>query len=180
MAQQMAQTGIPQAQYNNQLNGINQNQAGAIGALSQSANPGAGLASIVRAGNSAVGNLNAQDATARAANQRFAIGQNGILGQQELAAQQYNKFDKYSENFNRSQALKSAANTDMQNAFDGASKLANGLATNYTLGHGNYGFGNPASYSGASTSQMSPYIGAPQQQTPETSGYYLNQNYTNF
>jgi hypothetical protein len=169
LAQHMAQIGLPQQQYNNQLNGINQNQTGAINALSHSANPGAGLASIVRGGDNAVGNLNAQDAMARQQNQRFAIGQNGILGQQELAKQQYDKFDKYSENFNQAAADRSAANSNLNNAFNGASQLAgslamsnsrmtgypgsgtNGIAADgsgqYGPNAGQYGFGNPAKQS---------------------------------
>lgn len=132
MANQMARIGIPQQQYNNQINGINQNQAGAIQALSNSANPGAGLASIVRGGNAATGNLNAQDAAQRQANQRFAIGENSQLGAQKLAAQQYNAFDKYSENFNQSQALRGAAAQNLQNGFDAAAQGAAIGAKNYT------------------------------------------------
>lgn len=160
MAQHMAQTGIPTQQYNNQLNNINRNQAGAIGALGQSANPSGGLASIVRAGDDADNKLNGQDATARQANQRYAIGQNGILGQQELAAQQYNKFDKYSENFNQAAALQGASNQNLQNTVSSASALTGDLYSanrnkypqippqqpNNILGSagvnsGNYGFG---------------------------------------
>lgn len=160
MAQHMAQTGIPTQQYNNQLNSINRNQAGAIGALGQSANPSGGLASIVRAGDDANNKLNGQDATARQANQRYAIGQNGILGQQELAAQQYNKFDKYSENFNKAAALQGASNQNLQAGLGGASQLAGDLYTANRYGNfprtqqqgsvsgpaginsGNYGFGS--------------------------------------
>lgn len=164
LAKQMAQIGLPQQQYNNQMQGIQQNQTGAVNALSHSANPGAGLASIVRGGDAAVDNLNARDAMARQQNQRFAIGQNAQLGQQELAKQQYDKFDKYSENFNQSQALRSAANSNLNSAFNGASQMVGGLAQNYAGTHGafggmnggytvgghavggggNYGFGNPS------------------------------------
>jgi len=166
MAQHMAQTGIPTQQYNNQLNNINRNQAGAVGALGASANPAGGLASIVRAGDDATNKLNGQDATARQGNERYAIGQNGILGQQELAAQQYNKFDKYSENYNKAAALQGASNANLQNGINGAAGVASGLAMNpqftgypkaqqgvaqgdgsqtYGPYSGGYGFGNPAS-----------------------------------
>lgn len=135
LAKQMAQIGIPQQAYNNQVNAINQNQAGAVSALGNSANPGGGLAGIVRASNAASGNLNAQDALARKQGERGVMQANDAIANQKLQAQQYNDFDKYSENFNRSQALKSASNADWQNAFNGAGALAGGLATS------NLGFG---------------------------------------
>lgn len=136
IAKNMAQIGLPQQQYNNQLNSINQNQAGAIGALSNSANPGGGLASIIRAGNDATGRLNAADAGARMANQKYAIGVAGQLGNQKLQQQQYNQFDRYSEDFNRAQALRGASNSDWQNAVNGASSVAGGLASTYGGGLG--------------------------------------------
>ncbi len=123
MARQMAQIGLPQQQYNNQVNAINQNQAGAVAALSNSNNPGANLASVVRAGNTATGNLNAQDASARQGNQRLFLNENSQLGQQNLAAQQYNKFDKYTENFNQAAALQGAANQNIQNGVNGIAQL---------------------------------------------------------
>lgn len=98
IAENMARVGTPQQQYNNALNNIGRNQAGALRQLGRSANPGAGLASIVRAGNDATMGIDANDARDRMNNQRFAFGQRGIMGQQKLAQQQYNKFDKYNEN----------------------------------------------------------------------------------
>lgn len=136
LAQNMAKIGLPQQQYNNQVNAILGNQAGAVSALGNSANPGAGLASIVRGGNAAFGNLNAQDAAARQANQRYAIAQNSALGNQKLQEQQYNQFDKYSENFNRAQALRGSSSQDLQNGINGAAQIGAGIAMN-----GNYGFG---------------------------------------
>lgn len=127
LAKQMALIGMPQQQYNNQLNNIQQNQAGAIGALSRSANPGAGLASIVRGGDNATNQLNAQDAMMRQDNQRYMIGQNAQLAQQKLAKQQYDKFDKYTENFNQAAALRGAANQNLQNGITGAAQMATNL-----------------------------------------------------
>jgi len=138
MAQNMARIGLPSQQYNNQRNAINQNQAGAVSALGNSANPGANLASIVRAGDNVTGNLNAQDAQARLQNQRYAIGQNAQLGQQELAQQQYNKFDKYTEQFNKAAALQGASNQNIQNGINGAANLAGTL-----YGYGQLSSGQP-------------------------------------
>lgn len=142
IAKQMATIGIPQQAYNNQQNAISRNQAGAVSALGNSANPGAGLSSIVRAGNDATGNLNAQDAQARLMGKRGVMAANSAIAGQKLAAQQYNQFDRYSENFNRAQALRGAANTNLNNGLNGAAQLAGGL---YGMGQqGNLGFGAPS------------------------------------
>lgn len=128
MAKQMARVGLPQQQYNNQVNAIARNQASGLQTLGRSANPGSGVASVVRAGNDANNMLNAQDAAARQQNQRFLIGQNSVLGSQKLAQQQYNKFDRYTENFNRAQGLRGAANANIQNGVTGAANMAANLA----------------------------------------------------
>ncbi len=117
-AQQMAQQGIPQQAYNNQVNAINQNQAGAISALNNSANPGANLASVVRAGNSASANLNAQDAIARNKNTLALLQQRGILAGAKQNAWNYNYADKYSENLAKSQALRGAGAQNINGAFN--------------------------------------------------------------
>lgn len=135
LAKQMAQIGLPQQAYNQQQNAIASNQAGAVSALGNSANPGANLAAIVRAGDNATGQLNAQDALARQQGTKSVMAANNAIANQKLQAQQYNDFDRYSENFNRAQALRSASNADWNNALNGAAGLAGGLATN------NLGFG---------------------------------------
>lgn len=126
-AQQMSQQGIPQAAYNNQVNSINQNQAVAISALNNSANPGAGLASIVRAGDNASSNLNAQDAAVRNKNTLALIQQRGILAGAKQNAWNYNYADKYSEQLAKSQALRGAG---MQNEAGAANALI-GAGTSY-------------------------------------------------
>lgn len=131
MARNMAQVGLPQQQYNNQLNNINTNQAGAIQSLSNSANPGANLASIVRGGDAATNTLNAQDAQARDANQRVYMQQLGVLAQQKLAQQQSDKFDKYTEQFNKAAALRGAGMQNVNSAANGLSQLGTTIAGNY-------------------------------------------------
>lgn len=133
MAAHMAQTGMPQQQYDNSLNNINRNQAGGLYAMGRNANMGS-LTSLVRAGNDATNNLDANDAAQRQNNQRYSIEQNGIMGNQELAAQQYNKFDKYTENFNKAQALRGAASDNINNGVNSASGMAMGLASTYKVG----------------------------------------------
>lgn len=126
-AQQMAQQGIPQAVIDNQMNSINQNQGQAISSLNNSANPGAGLASVVRAGDNATANLNAQQAAARNKNTLALIQQRGILAGAKQNAWNYNYADKYSEQLAKSQALRGAG---MQNEAGAANSLI-GAGTAY-------------------------------------------------
>lgn len=119
-AQNLSQQGIPQTDINNQTNSINQNQAAAISSLNNSANPGANLASIVRAGNNATSNLNAQDAIARNKNTLLLMQQRGLLAGAKQNAWNYNYADKYSEQLAKSQALRGAG---MQNEAGAANAL---------------------------------------------------------
>lgn len=124
-AQNMARVGLPSQQYNDQLNAINRNQAGGLGALGKL--DSGGVAGVVRQSNDAHNHLNAQDAQARQANERYAIGENAQLGAQKLAQQQYNKFDNYTEQYNKSAALRGAANQNLQNGINGAAQTATNL-----------------------------------------------------
>jgi len=125
----MAQQGMPQQEYNQQTNAINQNQAGAVSALSKTANPGAGLAGIVRQANQATGALNAQSADMRLENLKLAMQTRGQLGQEKLAKQQYDKFDKFTEEYNKSAALRGAANQNLSGAINSIGTIAGGLAS---------------------------------------------------
>lgn len=126
-AQQMSQVGLPQQQYNNTLNSIQQNQTGALGALSRSANPAAGLASVVRQGDAATGNLNAQDAVARNRNLLNLLQQRQILAGQKDKAWDWNYKQKYLSNLAKSQALRGAANANEQSAVNDASSVGTSL-----------------------------------------------------
>ncbi len=137
---------MPSQQYQNAQNGLNQNQAGAIGALSRSANPGANLASVVRAGDAANANLNANDSSIRQQSQRYSIGQNGLLAQQKIAKQQSDQFDKYGENYNKAAALQGAG---MQNVYGGLSDIAGGAGSYLGYKAQTGGFGNPGASQGA-------------------------------
>ena len=121
MAEQMANQGLPQEQYNQAVQGINRNQSGAYAGLGRSANPSAGLASLVRAGNDAVLGLNAADAQARIGNQRFAFGQRSALANEQKDVFNYNNKQKYNEQAQAAAALQGAGR---QNAFGGLSDLA--------------------------------------------------------
>ena len=144
-AQNMAQQGIPQADYNNQANSINQNQGSAIASLNNSANPGANLASIVRAGDSATSNLNANDAIARNKNTLLLMQQRGLLAGAKQNAFDYNYKDKYSEQLAKSQALRGAG---MQNEAGAANALIG--AGTAVAGNGGFDGLSSAGNSGAS------------------------------
>lgn len=132
-AQHMADQGIPQEVINNQTNAINQNQASAIGAVGNSANPGANIASIVRQGNTAMGNLNAEQAAARNKATLALIQQRGIFAGAKQNAWNYNYADKYSEQLAKSEALRGAG---MQNEAGAANSLIG--AGTAIAGRGNY------------------------------------------
>ncbi len=135
IARQMAQTGLPQQQYNNQVNNIDQNQAGAIAAENNSANPGAAIASTLRASNAAKANLDASDAEARNNNQRYFLQENKDLAGQELAKQQSDVFDKYTRNFNMMQAYRGAGQQNVNNVVNGLTQVGlSGL--NYAANNG--------------------------------------------
>ena len=135
-AQQMATQGMPQAQYNAAMNNINRNQSGGIQALGRSANPGAGLASLVRAGNDATGSLNAQDAAERNRNTLALIQQRGILAGQKQNAWNYNHADKYSENLAKSQALRGAGAQNIAGALNDVGSAGMQLAGMGAFGGG--------------------------------------------
>lgn len=158
IARNMAQIGIPQQQYNNQVNAINQNQATGISALNNSANPGSGVAATVRASNNATNTLNAEDAQARANNQRYFISQNAAMGNQELAKQQNDVYDKYTRDFNQMQAYKGAANQNYNNAINGAQNL--GLTM----------VGNAQNGTTGMPQTMGQSLGAPQLSAPRSAG----------
>lgn len=130
IARQMAQRGLPQAVINQQTDQNNQNQAGAIQAVSRSANPGAGVASIVRQGDQAQEKLAAEDAQARDNNQRYFISQNSQMAGQEIAKQQSDVFDKYTRNFNQMQADRGAGLQNLNTAGQDTASLG-GTALQY-------------------------------------------------
>ena len=147
-AQQMAQQGIPAAAYNNQLNQIQQSQAGAIQSLNRSANPGANLASIIRQGDQATNNLNAQDAVARNRNMLQLLQERQMLAQQKDKAWNWNYQQRYLGNLAKSQSLRQSANQNIAGAFSDVTGGASALG-----GLGAFGGG-----SGATATTSSPNI----------------------
>jgi hypothetical protein len=130
-AQQMAQQGLPAQDYNNQLSAISRNQAGALSSLGNSANPGANLASVVRQGDVATGNLNAQDAVARNNNLLNLLKERQTLAQQKDKAWDWNYQQKYLGNLAKSNALRGSGNANINS---GLSDLSGTALTSSKLG----------------------------------------------
>jgi hypothetical protein len=127
IAKQMAQVGMPQQQYNNAQNNINQTQAAALSTLGRSANPGANIGSIVRQGDNARQTLDAEDAQARQNNQRYFVQENAKLGARKDQQEQSNVFDPYTRDFNQMQAYRGAAATAQNNVINSGAALGQSL-----------------------------------------------------
>lgn len=132
IARQLATLGLPQAQYNNELNQINGTQATAIAAAQRSNNPAGALGNVVSGTNAATSNLNAEDAQARQSNERYYLQENAQLGGQKLAQQQANVFDPYTQHYNEAQAYRGAGMQNVNSGIQDISKLG-GLAVQYGL-----------------------------------------------
>lgn len=121
LAENMGRTGLPQQQYNRSLQNIGRNQASAFNTLSRSANPSAGINSLLRSSNDAVLNLDVQDANARLNNQRFAFGQRANLAQDQQRVFNWNKIAKYNE---EAQAAAEQIGAGRQNSFGALTDLS--------------------------------------------------------
>ncbi|MCW3111366.1 MAG: hypothetical protein JWQ09_5872 [Segetibacter sp.] len=147
-ATQMAQEGMPSQQYNNSLNNIGRNQSGGLMALGRSANPSAGIASIVRAGNDATNSLDAQSAGMRNQNILNLMRQRNILSQQRQNAFDYNNKDKYSENLAKSQAYLGAGNQNINSGLNEVGSVGATMLSGKMKGSAGSGFNlnNPSTY----------------------------------
>lgn len=173
-AQNMSQTGIPQTAFNNQLNSINQNQASALNAFNGN-NGRTSLASIVRQGDNATGNLNAQDAVQRNQNMLNLLRQRTALAQQRDKAWDWNSQQKYLGNLAKSQALRGSANANINGAINDVGSLGSTIAANG-------GFGGDdtvaSTQTGVGQTVQSPSYVAPTQYP--TTQYPKNSFYGNF
>lgn len=113
IAQNMARTGLPQQQYNNSYNNIMRNQAGALSSFAR--NPrGNNLASLLRASNDATMGLDAADSSARMNNQRFSLGQNQVLANEQNRVWDWNNRQRYIQ---QAQSIAQQIGAGKQNAF---------------------------------------------------------------
>jgi len=140
IAENMGRVGLPQQQYNNSLNNIMRNQAGALTMFGR--NPQrTNLASLLRGTNDATMNLDAQDAQARNANQRFAIGQRGVLANEQNRVWDWNNRKRYQM---EAASIAQQAGAAKQNMFGGLQGLTNlGMMG---LAGGAFGNGDSQSY----------------------------------
>lgn len=122
IAENMGRVGLPQQQYNQAQQNFQRNQASALRQFGRMGNP-RGLAGIVRAGNDAMLGLDVADANARLQNQRNAMGFRTQIGQQQLAKQQWDKFQKYGENADAASALMGAGRQNVMGALSELSQV---------------------------------------------------------
>ncbi len=149
-AEQMAQTGTPSQQYNNQSNSINRNQAGGLASLTRTGNNSGGIASIVRASNDANNTLNAQDAMARNRNLMQLLQERRQLAGQRDKNWDWNYQQKYLDNLAKSNALRGSSNYNINGAFNDVAGV--GLA-----GIQAGGIGNGATATGGGDFNYTPY-----------------------
>jgi len=121
IADQMAQTGLPQQQYNQALQNMQRNQNGVLTTLGRSANSSAGLSSLLRASNDATLNLDVNDAQARMRNQGIAMQQRGQLGQEQNRVWDWNNKQRYLQQGQAAAAMQGAGR---QNAFGALTDLS--------------------------------------------------------
>lgn len=120
IAESMGRVGMPQQQYTQGLQNIQRNQSAGLRQIGRMGRGGS-VAGLARAGMDAGVNLDVADANARLANQRAAMGYRGVMGQQQLAKQQYDKFAKYEEDAAAAEALMGAGR---QNVMGGLSDMS--------------------------------------------------------
>jgi hypothetical protein len=120
----MAQSGLPDEQYNNAVSGINRNQASAFNAIRGNTNGLLGVNNIVTASNDAVNNLNVADGQAKIRNINTYMNQNQNAADYTDKAFQYNKADKYAEVAAKIAQLRRGGNTSLFNGINGASQIA--------------------------------------------------------
>lgn len=118
-AEQLAKSGMGAEQKNMFQQNINRGLATGTRGLSRSANPSAGVASMVRAATEGGLNMASMDEQIKRQNIREAMGFRREMAGQKLAQQQYNQ-NRYMNAVNQANALKGAG---MQNAFGGLSDI---------------------------------------------------------
>jgi len=139
IAEQMAQTGLPQQQYNQALQNMQRNQNGVLTSLGRSANSSAGLASVLRASNDASLNLDVNDAQARMRNQGISMQQRGQLAGEQNRVWDWNNRQKYLQQAQAASAMQGAGKQNMFGALDGLSQVGQSFLAGGGLGSGSGG-----------------------------------------
>lgn len=153
-AEMMAQQGLPAAEYNLAQQNIQRNRNGGLRTLARSANPGAGIASVLRATNDASLRLDVQSGAMRQQNQRGVMQQRQIIAGQKQEAFDWNQKSQYLAKAAQAQALRGAGAQNLMGAFGDATQI--GMMMNSEENGGSY---SPAT-GGGFFSAMNKY-GAP-------------------
>lgn len=127
-ANQMAQVGLPQQQYNNALQQQQQAFAGGLRTLGRSGGT-SNLATLLRGQNQGINNLNVADAQARQANQRLLMQQRGVLANEEQRVWNWNKAQPYLRTMQQVASLRNAGNQNMFGALGNLASAATQLGT---------------------------------------------------
>lgn len=122
-ADNMANVGMSQEQYNQGQSNIGRNMTSGLRMLGSRANPLNGVNGLVRASNDATNNLNVQDATMRQRNMLNAQNQRSILGGQKQQAWNWNSRDAYGEKLAEIQALRGSGMANVGNGINSAAQL---------------------------------------------------------
>lgn len=122
-AEQAARSGMPVAQYQQALQNQQRNLTGGVRALGRSANPSAGLASLLRASNDSALNLDVQNSLQQRQNQRYLASQRGMLANQKQAAFDWNMKSPYLAKFAQAQALRGAGAQNLMGSFGDIQQL---------------------------------------------------------
>ncbi len=138
IANNMANIGMPQEQYNNAMTNIQRQQMMAIKSAQDRRGGLAALAGITNATNTAVVNLDSADAQARTQNQRTLLGVNTDVARTRRDLYDKNVRDPYNRDFDYNMRLKGQG---LQNLYRGAEGIMagtiggiNDLASYYTGG----------------------------------------------
>ena len=170
-AEQMAQTGLPGAQYSLAQQGLQRNLGGVLRQAQSMRGYGVNLPSILRQSNQAQAQLDASNSAARVANQRLLMQARTQLAGEENRVWGWNEQQRYTDIANRLASLRSAGNQNIAGSlgFLGqlyASGAWGGFGGNNTQSPGgqsqnNYNslFGAPLGYSMGSGYGMAPQIG---------------------
>lgn len=120
IANNMAQVGLPNQQYNQALQQQNQNLSSVLGTIGRNGRS-ANIAGILRQANLATQNLNVQDAVTRRQNQQIAMAQNQDLAQEQQRVWNWNFANPYLQ---RLQQVNQLRNAGTQNIFGGLGTIA--------------------------------------------------------
>lgn len=129
LARRMSQEGLPEQVYQNALNNINRNQAGAI-RLGLTSGRGANVANILRQTNDATLQLEAQDAEAQYRNMTTYMNANQAMADENANMFDWNQRQRYLAIQQQVQAYRNAGTSSIYGGIAGFGQLATSGALN--------------------------------------------------